>query len=131
MTPGIEVAAHIRGTGDGHGRDDVSDDNADSDPDVGVDAGELLLPLALVVLLLSLLLTMCLLLPATVVWKRLNPRSRARSGTGELEKRLDVAIICSFDHFQIFRACLTLFDQIVGTPSKYGAAKLHCEYICD
>jgi hypothetical protein len=57
--------------------------------------------------------------------------SAYRSGTGELEERLDVAIIRRFDRLQIFHACLTFFDQIGGTPSKYGAAKLQCEHICD
>jgi hypothetical protein len=52
-------------------------------------------------------------------------------GTGELEKQLDVSTIRGFDRFQIFPTCLTLFDQIGGTPSKQGAAKLGCEYICD
>ncbi len=51
-------------------------------------------------------------------WLRLMLTSAYRSGAGELEKQLDVSIIRRFDRFQIFHTCLTLFDQIGGTPSK-------------
>jgi|SRR5580700_5717416 hypothetical protein len=51
-------------------------------------------------------------------WLRLMLTSAYRSGTGELEKQLDVSIIRRFDRFQIFHTRFTLFDQIGGTPSK-------------
>jgi len=54
-----------------------------------------------------------------------------RLRAGELEKRLDVAIIRRSDRFQISRACFAFFDEIGRTPGKRRTAKLRYEYICD
>jgi hypothetical protein len=54
-----------------------------------------------------------------------------RLRAGELEKRLDVAIIRRSDRFQISRACFAFFDEIGRTPGKRRTAKLRYEYVCD
>jgi type IV secretory pathway VirB3-like protein len=94
----------------------------------------LLLPMPVLLLVVtSLVMTTRILLPLTVIHKQTHSavRSGYRSRSGELEKWLDVAIICRSDRFQIFIACFAFFDKNGGTPRKRGTAKLHCEYVCD
>lgn len=139
MTLGIEVVAQVRGAGDGHGGDDVSRGSADSDGDpnvdvaivddvdggdcaaVGVGVGAAAAPDD----------TPPAPLHSYPQANRTPLRSAHRSGSGELEKRLDVAIIRRSDRLQISRACFAFFYQIGGTPRKCRTAELHCEYVCD